>query len=118
MNIPKTIFCDIDGTLVLHQPLTETSKPTHTPIVLQDTIKKLTDWNYKGYYVVLTTGRRESQREETVKQLNKVGIFYDQLIMGLPRGTRIVINDQKPDGTITAEAYSLERDKGIGELDI
>jgi len=44
-----------------------------------------------------------------------VGIFYDILIMGLPRGERIIVNDSKPDGTKTATAINLVRNKGFTE---
>ena len=60
-------------------------------------IDKILEWNKKGYTIILTTGRRESNRELTIKQLQEAGIFYDQLIMGVGRGPRVVINDLKPD---------------------
>ena len=33
-------------------------------------------------------------------------------------GARVLINDTKPDGTETAFAYSIERDAGLGEVDV
>ena len=60
------------------------------------------------------TGRKESLREPTIKQLQKVGIFYDKLIMGFGGGDRILINDRKPNSNRdTAYAINLERDKGV-----
>jgi hypothetical protein len=38
--------------------------------------------------------------------------------MGLTNGARVLINDTKPDGTETAFAYSIERDAGLGEVDV
>ena len=83
---PKTIFCDIDGTLVKHMPPQEASKPDAHMELLPGTIETLIDWDKKGYNIILTTGRRESLRTQTQRQLSEVGIIYDQLIMGIGGG--------------------------------
>jgi hydroxymethylpyrimidine pyrophosphatase-like HAD family hydrolase len=118
MELSKTIFCDIDGTLVKHASPYETALPSHKMELLSGTIDKLLDWNKKGYTIILTTGRRESHREITIKQLQEVGIFYDQLVMGVNRGHRILINDNKPDGQKAAFAVNVPRNKGLGEIEI
>ncbi len=113
----KTIFCDIDGTLLKHHgglyPITQ-----NEPEILPDVIDVISTWKGKDYKIILTTGRPESMRKLTVDQLNSVGIFYDMLIMGLPRGERIVINDTKPDGTKTARAINIERNEGVRSVRI
>ena len=114
----KTLFLDIDGTLVKHENPHVTSLPSHKMTVLDGTIDKLLEWNKKGYIIILTTGRRESNREILEKQLRDAGIFYDQLVMGVGRGTRIIVNDIKPDGMMTAESFNLIRDGGIKNLQI
>jgi len=50
--------------------------------------------------------------------LHETGIFYDQLVMGLPTGPRVLVNDAKPDGMKTAYAVNLVRDTGIYEVDV
>jgi len=114
----KTLFLDIDGTLVEHKNPHLTSLPSHKMDVLEGTIEKLLEWNKKGYTIILTTGRRESNREVTVKQLQEVGIFYDHLIMGVGRGPRVVINDIKPDGMLTAYSINLVRNSGVKGINI
>jgi len=114
----KTLFLDIDGTLVQHVNPSVSSLPNHEMNVLNGTIEKLLEWNKKGYSIILTTGRRESNRDMTIKQLQKAGIFYDQLIMGVGRGPRIVINDKKPDGMMTAYAINIERNNGLKDINI
>lgn len=114
----KTIFCDIDGTLLKHQG----SEALHKVLVnncsiLNNAIESITYWKDCGYTIILTTGRTESMRNITNKQLENHGIFYDQLIMGLPRGERILINDCKPDGTQTALAVNLKRNEGLQPKD-
>jgi len=113
---PKTIFCDIDGTLLKHHgDLSKIS--TSTPELLDGTIEKLVEWDSKGYNIILVTGRRESLREQTEQMLVKMGIFYDRLIMGLGGGPRVLINDLKPHSDApTAVAVSLPRNKGIKDV--
>ena len=114
----KTLFLDIDGTLVKHENPHLTSLPLHKMEVLNGTIEKLLEWNKRGYTIILTTGRKESSREVTIKQLQEAGIFYDQLIMGIARGTRVIINDIKPDGTLTAHSINLNRNSGINDINL
>ena len=73
----------------------------------------------KGYNIILITGRRESQRQKTEKQLDLFGIFYDQLIMGVGGGDRVIINDRKPNSDRnTAYAINLNRNEGIKDVKI
>jgi hypothetical protein len=114
---PHTIFCDIDGTLVVHEQPSITSHPDHGMVLLQGTLEKLTEWDKLGYRIILTTGRKESMRTTTVKQLSDCGIFYDQLIMGIGGGKRILINDRKPSNDCDyALSVNLPRNSGIGNL--
>jgi len=113
---PKTIICDIDGTLVKHEIPTKNTSPNKQLELLPGTVEKLSEWDAKGYNVILITGRRESMRKATEEQLARLGVFYDQLIMGIGGGDRILINDNKPDGRETAFAINLERNKGIDDI--
>ena len=115
---PKTIICDIDGTLVKHELPWKNTSASQKLELLPGTVEKFSEWDSKGYNIILMTGRKESLRVNTEKQLSDIGIFYDKLIMGVGGGPRIIINDNKPDGRKTAFAYSLERNKGISNLDI
>jgi len=118
-NKPKTIICDIDGVLLRHKNAGLSNQLLGFPKPLDGTIEKLTEWDSKGYRIVLITGRRESQRKDTTKQLNSFGIFYDQLIMGVGGGDRIVVNDRKPNSDRdTAYAINLNRNEGIQNVKI
>jgi hypothetical protein len=114
----KTIFLDIDGTLVMHESPHVTSFPCHKMEVLKGSIEKLLEWNKSGHTIILTTGRKESNREVTIKQLQNAGIFYDHLIMGVGRGPRVVINDIKPDGLLTAHSINVIRNIGIKDVNL
>ena len=117
MNKPKTIICDIDGVLLEHknEGLSEQLNTT----ILDSTINKMTEWDSSGYNIILITGRRESMRKNTEKQLGSFGIFYDQLVMGVGGGDRVVINDRKPNSDRnTAYAINLNRNEGIENVKI
>ena len=119
-NKPKTIFCDLDGTLTKH-PADSTVKqdPNYELEVLPGTKEMMYDWDIKSYHIVITTGRKESAREATVKQLQRAGILYDQLIMGFGGGDRILINDRKVGRTEdTAFAINITRNEGVKDVKI
>jgi hypothetical protein len=115
---PNTIFCDIDGTLVRHATPDLACTPEHVMELLPYTIEKLLEWDKNGYNIILTTGRKESLRAITEKQLSEVGIFYDRLIMGIGGGKRVLINDCKDNGMETAVAINLVRNLGIKDINI
>jgi len=119
INKPKTIFCDLDGTLVKHSNPIDVQNPNLELEVLPGTHKRLIEWDTKGYYIVITTGRKESARQSTIKQLSRAGIIYDQLIMGFGGGDRILINDRKRDSERdTARAINLTRNKGVKDVEL
>ena len=117
MSRPKTIFCDLDGTLVKHTNPIDIQNPNLDLKVLPGVHEKLREWDTKGYHLFITTGRKESAREATIKQMQKAGINYDQLIMGFGGGDRVLINDRKLNsGRDTAYVINLERDTGIEDV--
>ena len=115
----KTIFCDIDGTLIKHHG-SLSAQVNKKPEILEGTLKKFDEWDRMCYNIILVTGRKESLRKFTEGQLASLGIVYDQLIMGLGGGPRYLINDLKPHKPemTTAVAINLPRNKGIGDVEI
>jgi hypothetical protein len=114
---PSTIFLDIDGSILKHfgsPDLIFVQQP-----ILSGVIDKFREWDAKGFKIILTTGRKESLREITEKQLKFHGLFWDVLIMGLGGGVRYLINDLKPNSNLaTAVAVNLKRDGGLSRLDL
>lgn len=112
-----TIFCDIDGTLIVHE-----DKPDYSrlPQVLPGSREKLRRWIAEGYAVVLCTARRREDEPMLAEMLRELDIPYHHIVTGLPSGLRILINDRKPYAMFTTQAASLEimRDQGISDLEI
>lgn len=119
-NKTKTIFCDIDGTLIKHTgDICMQAKMDIKDIeLLPNTIDAIRKWDKLGYNIILTTGRKESLREKTKTQLTQLGIVYDQLIMGIGGGKRIIINDKKENAQENqCYAINVVRNKGLVEYD-
>jgi hypothetical protein len=113
----KTLIVDIDGTILRHNGDGLRGQHGDLPL-LSDVQRRWSEWDAKGYGIVVLTGRRESMRAETERQLAECHLAYDQLVMGVGGGPRYLINDKKPDGTLTAYAINLDRNTGLGEVEI
>lgn len=110
----KTIFCDLDGTLIKHYEVLG-QQALSEPELLPGVREMLSKWDRDGCRLIITTGRREYQRKETEEQLKKLGIPYDMLIMGISGAKRLLINDKSSKGEIRAEVINLDRNAGFSE---
>lgn len=118
MNTIKTIICDIDGCISRHNGNINTIH-MGTLDLLPGAMEKFKEWDRRGYNIILMTGRRESVRVYTEKQLAEAGIFYDMLIMGVKNGQRVLINDMKEGSEEPmAIAVNLVRNRGIEKIDL
>lgn len=115
---PLTIFLDIDGCILRHIGNPDGHAISLPQVkLLSGTKEKLRSWIMKDYKIILVTGRKECTRQETESQLRLFGITWDQLIMGIGGGCRVLINDYKPDSTEkSAVAYTIPRNKGLISL--
>ena len=113
----KVIFLDIDGTLLKHHNKGLSAILTEKAELLPGVIEKINEWESKGYRIILITGRSESMRYITERQLESLGIFYSILIMEVT-GDRILINDKKPDGRVAASVINLDRNTRIGDVQL
>jgi hypothetical protein len=113
-----TVFCDIDGTLVEHKDHSDCNP--NAAILLPGTVEKLQEWKRDGHKVILTSSRSEKYREELISYLDDLDIVFDDLVLGLPAGPRVLINDRKPSKPFTEQASSIEitRNSGISSVTI
>lgn len=136
---PKTIFCDIDGTILKHQ-VNLYGMYKNKPEILPGVLDKLKTWKDLNYQVIFTTGREESyipslsdcyrdvdekiifMKEITYKHLEAVGISKDlfrTIIFDCTAGIRVLINDTKPfTDEPTTISFTVKRDKGLTEINI
>ena len=108
-----TYFVDIDGTLIKYRKFTEINEVPPTPI--QSVIDKVNNEHDKGAHIVITTARPAELELFTKQELEKIGVKYHQLIMGIGRGTRYIINDRDPEAPEVDRAVgiNLNRNKGL-----
>ena len=117
-----TIFCDIDGCIFRNlgsvSAIIKMGEIPTNNYLLPGAIKAFNKWYHRGCNIILTTGRPESMRELTQKQLAYFHLFYDQLVMGLKNHPRVLINDDRDGMKITAYARTLARNEGIPTPDL
>ena len=108
----KTIFTDIDGTLV-HQVQFENINPL-TSKALPGAVEYLTKMFKEGHHIVLTTARPEYLRDTTIQEMDLLGIPFHQLVMGIGRSERIIINNQSDKNPREKRATAIEVGKNRG----
>ncbi|MDP1776524.1 MAG: hypothetical protein Q8K94_07900, partial [Moraxellaceae bacterium] len=105
-----TLFVDLDGTLVINSGQYSSPRWGDTDGI-EKNITAINTLHASGKVeIILTTSRKESFREDTVEQLKRLGINYDQIIFGLVHGKRIVINDYaKTNPYKSCDAINIKR---------
>lgn len=112
-----TYFFDIDGTIFKYRKFeTYGDSPAElTPGALE----KLREIRDAGHTIILTTARPEELRDFTVVELGISGVPYDQLVMGLARGRRHLVNDMSPsEPGERATGWNLVRDEGLEKIEV
>jgi len=77
----KTIFCDIDGTLLRQVDFNDLNENNFE--VLPGAAEKFREWITAGHHIVITTARPDSLRGVTVRQLGNAGFQFHQLVIAL-----------------------------------
>lgn len=109
MESPNTWFIDFDGSLVLQK-----SHLSDEDYILPGTKEFFSKVVKENDMVIITTGRNEEEHRDRIAAfLNRHNIKFDRIICGITTGKRILINDKKPNGSLTAYSYNLTRDAGI-----
>ena len=109
----KTIFTDIDGTLV-HQVRFEEIDPFKS-VALPGVVEKMTQWFKEGHHIVLTTARPEHLRSITIQEMDLLGIPFHQLVMGIGRAERVLINnasEERPE-EVRASGIQVQKNQGF-----
>jgi hypothetical protein len=118
MRRPETWFIDIDGTLLEHQNSGCTAqldfRDDVSPVQPLEGARNLLEYlESRGDTIILVTGRKEAWREVTEAWLRQHKFVWDRLLMGLPGGRRVIVNDKKSDGKASCDAYNPDRNNGV-----
>jgi hypothetical protein len=108
----STYFVDIDGTIVMYREFEHLLETPAEPI--QEVIDSINEEYQKGSHIVITSARPVEYLHFTEKEMKKIGLKYHQIILGIGRGTRFIINDIDPDAPTVKRAVGINliRDKG------
>lgn len=93
MSAPKTYIIDVDGCLTEHMCAMDWGESMG---VLPGARQFLARIEREGACIVLMTARKESNRSHLESELRRLGLYWDQLVMGVTHGPRVLINDAKP----------------------
>jgi histidinol phosphatase-like enzyme len=108
-----TYFVDIDGTLIKYRKFDQLLITEPEPI--QSVIDKVNSEYNSGAHIIITTARPVEFELFTKQELEKIGVKYHQLVMGVGRGTRYIINDRDPEASEVDRAVgiNLNRNEGL-----
>lgn len=113
---PKTLFIDIDGTILKHQH-TISDVYHRDAEILPGVVSKINEWDSQGHKIILVTARKESTRDITEYQLRQFGIAWDQLVMGVGGGTRVLVNDKLDKNDVDrAIGVNVVTDRGFSSI--
>lgn len=106
-----TIFVDLDGVLVKNsaqyfEPKWGTTKPLARNVELINRLQAT-----GRVQVLVTTTRKEAYRDITLKQLQDIGLVYNEVVFNLPHARRIVVNDYSLTNPYpSCQAINIKRD--------
>jgi hypothetical protein len=106
----STLFVDLDGTLVRNSGQYSVPRWGETEGI-QPNINAVNHLYDSGKVeIILTTSRKESFREATRAQLERVGVKYHHILFGLSHGKRIIVNDYAPSNPFkSCDAINIKR---------
>ena len=105
-SLPKTWILDLDGTLVVHDGPFIMGKDEFLPGA-----REFLESIPKRDMIIFLTARSDYEKSHTMRFLKENKIRYDHIIFNAGEGERIMINDMKPDGLVTAYAINTKRDR-------
>lgn len=104
--MPKTWILDLDGTLLVHDGPYILGKDEFLPGA-----REFLDSIPKRDMIIFLTARSDYEKSHTLRFLKENNVRYDHIIFNAGEGERIMINDMKPDGLVTAYAVNTVRDR-------
>lgn len=123
-TLNKTYFIDLDGTILEFQCQELLDEAIKNPDgykneKLLPNAREFLDGIGNDDVVVITTARTTEYVGHTLKALDYLGVYYDEIIFQCTSGPRIVVNDTKDSGIVgnkmeldTAYGLNVKRNSG------
>lgn len=111
-ELSHTWLIDVDGTLFKHNG--HKNGEDELLLGVREFWEKIPDSDV----IILMSARNKQYKTSTIKALRRFGLRFDHILFDLPTGERILINDRKPSGLVTAVAINTDRDSGLVKLEI
>lgn len=110
--MPKTWILDLDGTILVHDGPYIMGKDQFLPGATNQrfvwsSLEKIPEKDM----IIFLTARSGYEKAHTLRFLKENHVRYDHIIFEAGQGERIMINDNKPDGLVTAIAVNTTRDR-------
>ena len=105
-NLGKTWIFDLDGTIVKHNGY----KIDGVDTLLEGVKNFFENTISDDDMIIFVTSRKIEYKEITEKFLIDNNIRFDYIIFEAPYGERIIVNDSKPSGLVTAISIPTIRD--------
>jgi hypothetical protein len=108
-----TLFCDVDGVLLLNG--SKFGKKGWKTEPISENLQTISRLQKSGLlYLVLTSSRPESEIDYLRHRLAEFEVIPDRYVMGLPHTRRILVNDYSETNPYpTAVSINLERNSKI-----
>lgn len=101
---PKLWILDVDGVIFIHAGHFK-GRDTLVPGFM-DFYAQIKPEDF----IFIVTAREKKYKKITESALKEHGIRFDKIIYDVPKGERICVNDNKPDGTKACFAVNTDRD--------
>lgn len=109
-SLNKTWIFDFDGTLVVHNGYKE-GEDQFLPGA-EEFLKAIPEDDY----ILILSAREEEARKKTEDFLKRHNVRYNQLILQIPMGERILFNDSKPSGLKMSYSVECQRNYGLHDV--
>ena len=104
--MPKTWILDLDGTILVHDGPYINGRDEFLPGA-----REFLESIPRRDMIIFLTARSDYEKEHTLRFLKENNVRYDHIIFNAGQGERILINDMKPDGLVTAYAVNTQRNR-------
>jgi NDP-sugar pyrophosphorylase family protein len=114
---PKTYLLDLDGTVLMHAH--KYSNLSRVPELCPGVKEALDEIDSRGDKIILMSARKESARKITESILNELSVPFDQLVLNVGQGCRVIVNDKStPRAESRCRAVDVIADAGWSTADL